>query len=62
MFDLTKSSHFSTISQAILLLKAQVDEQSQHELTKFELISIKLKLIEEQTQESRRGLQQYCNS
>jgi hypothetical protein len=46
--------------QAISLIKAQIEEDSKESVHNYELISLKLKLAEQQTEESTQAMRKYC--
>ena len=37
-----------------------MEEESKQEMSKFELIAIKLRLIEEQSREAKEGIRKHC--
>jgi hypothetical protein len=46
--------------QAIGLIKAQIEEDSKESMHNYELISLKLKFAEQQTEESTQTSRKYC--
>lgn len=48
--------------QAVTLIKAQIEEDSKESMHNYELISLKLKLAEQQTEESTQASRKYCTA
>ena len=58
--NVTQSSRYDQITQAIGLLKAQIEEENREQSGKYQLIGMKITMIEEQTSESTQFLMNYC--